>query len=131
MCIKPTIEVENKERDIEDIFVTDDGHIWVLSSRGSKKKPDDVAAIYDVFDAQGRYRQQVSLAVDADLEEDRLIFSGDRLFVIKQYAAAARAQRSMGEEDAVDDGDDEEAVPISVVCYRFDWSPQAVASPAR
>jgi hypothetical protein len=130
--VKPTIEVENRERDIEDLVVTEGGHIWVLSSRGSKKAPEGVCAVYDVYDAEGHFLQEVSLKIDADLEEDRLIFSGDRLFVIKEYAAAARAEHGGEDEEASEEAaDEEEPQPISVVCYRFEWQPQAVASPAK
>jgi hypothetical protein len=129
--IEPTIEVEDKERDIQDVVVTEGGHIWVLSSRGRMEAPDDACAVYDVFDAEGHFLQQVVLDVDADLDEDRLVFAGDRIFVIKEFEAAARAQNAMGADEESEEEADEEAEPISVVCYRFEWQPQAVATPSR
>jgi hypothetical protein len=126
--LKPKVEVNDHDRDIEWLEVTDDGHIWVLSSRGGRDAPKDALGTFDVFDPQGRFVQQVTLRVDAKFGEDRLLLAGDRLFVVKEFASAQRALFASG--DAADADAETDAEPMSVVCYPLQWSPAQVAAPA-
>ena len=118
--IEPEFDISDRERDVRWFAVTDDGHLWVLSSRGGRDLPRGVVGRFDVFDPQGRYLQQVTLNGDGNFEEDRFALVGDRFFVVKQFAAAARAMS--GAESADAEGDTP-AVPMSVLCYRLRWTP--------
>ncbi|MFQ5599971.1 MAG: 6-bladed beta-propeller [Candidatus Krumholzibacteriia bacterium] len=125
----PKVEVSDRDRDIRWMEVTDSGHVWVLSSRGAKRAPEGALGTFDVFDAQGRFQQRVTLAGEGDFEEDRFILVADRLFVVTQFAAAVRAMMGSAPED---DEDVDDAEPMAVICYRFDWTPpRAVAAPSQ
>ena len=118
--IEPEFEISDRDRDIRWFSVADDGHIWVLSSRGVRDLPAGTIGNLDVFDPQGRYLQRVTWKGDCDFEEDRLVLAGDRIFVIKQFEAALRAMsgREGGEAEAADAA----AVPMSVICYDLQWT---------
>ncbi|UCE02958.1 MAG: 6-bladed beta-propeller, partial [Candidatus Latescibacterota bacterium] len=121
-------DISDRERDIEWLEVAEDGHLWVLSSRGVHDLPTGVIGHFDIFDSDGHLLQRVTLKGDADFKEDRLVMAGNRLFVIKQFEAAARAMA--GAEVEMEEEFEEEPEPMSVVCYRLDWSPaRAVAAP--
>lgn len=127
--IEPEFEVSDRERDVRWFAVTDDGFLWTLSSRGGRELPSGALGRFDVFDAQGRYVQQVTLNGDGSFEDDRFVLAGDRFFVIKEFAAAARAMTGAESDDAATDA---AAVPMSVLCYKLAWSPaRGVAASAR
>lgn len=128
--MKPNVEVEANDRDIVWLEIADDGHMWVLTSRGAKEPGKGNFGAFDVLDAEGHFVQQVTLALDADFEEDRILLTGDRLFVLKQFVSAQRAMLARGGDSEEEDEEDleGEAEPMSVVCYRFGWTPgEAVA----
>ncbi len=118
--IEPEFDISDRDRDIRWLSVADDGHIWVLSSRGVRDLPAGTIGNLDVFDPQGRYLQRVTWKGDCDFEEDRMVLAGDRLFVIKQFESALRAMsgREAGSEEVTDEG----AVPMSVICYDLQWT---------
>lgn len=100
------------DRDIQNLFVRPDGTLWVLGSHGRFDQPDGVLATFDVFDGDGKYLRQVALRGDGDPRDDGLYLVGDRLFVARGFEAALRADRGIG------DGDDD-AEPMSIVCYEL------------
>jgi hypothetical protein len=109
-----TFEVSRTHTSIGQLHFRDDGSLWVLSSRGRVEVPDDVAARFDVYDAQGRFVQQVDLKADFDPVEDGLFFAADRVYVVTDLFNAVMANLG-GEEDA-----DIEAEPVSVLCLQLD-----------
>ncbi len=130
--LQPEFEVSDRERDIQWLAVADDGHLWVLSSRGVRDLPAGTIGHFDVFDAQGRYVQRVTLKGEGSFEEDRLVLAGECFFVIKQFAAAARAMRGAEAATEGEAAAEELPEPMSVLCYRMKWTPgQAVAAPKR
>ncbi|MBD3236583.1 MAG: hypothetical protein GF330_07755 [Candidatus Eisenbacteria bacterium] len=91
--------------------------LWVLPSRGYQDQPPGVFATYDVFDLEGQWRKQVSLACEGDGNHDGLFLLGDgRAVLVRGYLEALAAMFGSGtplsEEDA-------EAPPMEVICYRF------------
>lgn len=104
------------DRTVRDLFARDDGTLWVVNSRGAAEPPDGAVATFDVFDAEGRFIRQVSIACDADYEGDGLHFVGDKLIVVKELRTSRRAMFAdlTGGDDAADEGDVE---PLSVICY--------------
>ena len=127
--LEPEFDVSDRERDVLWFAVADDGTLWVLGSRGVRDLPPGTIGRFDVFDPQGRYLQQVTLAGVGNFEEDRLVLVGDRLFVVEQFAAAARA---MSGTESADADTDAPAVPMAVRCYRLRWTPtRGVAASAR
>lgn len=111
----PQFEVAPTEPAVRWMERTDDGSLWVLNARAFKTQRQGEIGPFDVFDPQGRFVRQVTLEGTCDLEQDRLVLAGDRLFVITQFWSAVAAWTGGGQEE--DAGED--LVPMEVVCYRF------------
>jgi hypothetical protein len=98
-------ELEPNAPTIDELFVDDEGILWVKHSRSVENQPDGVFATYDTFDGEGRWLQEVSVKADADPHHDGIRFLGDgRALVIKGYQLARWASRnardaSFGEDD--------------------------------
>jgi hypothetical protein len=110
-----TYEISDFHRTIEQLYVRDDGSLWVLSSTGSRERPDGVVGVFDVFDAEGRFVRQVALQGEGDPLEDGYFFVGDRFFVVTGFLDAAMAAQGAALEE-----DEEEPLPMEVICYRLD-----------
>ncbi len=112
--------VEPTEPDIAQLRVTDDGHLWVLPSRGLREQPAGVHSTWDVFDTSGRWEQSVSIECEGVGIRDRLFFAGDDLVIlVKQYADALKAFRGLSTEDEESDSEEDDALPLEVICYRI------------
>ncbi len=111
----PETKASETDRDIQAMYPRADGTLWVVSSRGGLSAPEGVIAIFDVFDRDGRFTRQVTVQGDCDFEEDGLHFVDDRLYVVKGFRSAQRAQR--GGDDEATEEELENAEPISVICY--------------
>lgn len=112
-------ELENTEPDVSNVRVADDGSIWVLSSSGAFEQPKGIMATYDVFDADGTFRRQVSVECEGKGAGDGLFFmGGERVILVKGLIDAVLGMQAGGM--GAGSGDDGEAEPMSVVCYRID-----------
>ena len=109
------------DRDVQAIHVRPDGTVWVLGSHGALDAPEGVLATFDVFSAEGDYLRQVALRGEGSFRDDGIHLVGDRVFVTRGFQAALRADRGIGGEE------DEEAEPMSVICYRIAPDVGAVA----
>jgi len=108
------IEIEDYEPVISQIRLHND-QLWVYHNGSYRDVPEGVMGIWDVFSKDGRYLQEVSIAVDADGFQDGLFFVGDkRLLVVKGLAEAALAMQNI----SVPGSDEEEPEPMEVICYR-------------
>jgi hypothetical protein len=114
---RPETKASETDRDILAMHPRDDGTLWVVSSHGGLDAPEGTIATFDVFDRDGKFRRQVSIAGDGDFEEDGVHFVGDRVYVVKGFRSAERAQRG-GEGEATEE-EIENAEPISLVCYEL------------
>ena len=106
--------VSETDRSVRGIYARPGGSLWVVSSRGAGDNPEGTMAVFDVYDAKGRFVQQITIEGEANFTEDNYYFAGDRLVIVKGYRASRRAMfagLTGGEEDA------EEIEPLSVVCY--------------
>jgi hypothetical protein len=113
--VRINVEVEDFAPAVTEIWVREDGTLWVLPSPGERDQPEGVMQTYDVFDAQGQFVRQVSLACEGDPSEDRLIlFAPGRAALIR---GAADARQNMFGHSA-DDGDEESPVH-DVTIYRY------------
>jgi len=72
--VMPEAQIEENAPCISGMWVADDGTLWVRSGHGGQDQPDGIMATYDLFDASGHYRKQVSLACEGDAKEDALYF---------------------------------------------------------
>lgn len=105
-----------------------DGSLWVATSRGSADAPDDQLGTFDVFDPKGRFVRQVTLEGQFDNQNDAMFFVGDRIFVITEFLNAAMAAQGGG---AAEGTEEDEAEPMSLICYRSSQLDAAAAIPSR
>ncbi|MEN8007582.1 MAG: 6-bladed beta-propeller [Candidatus Krumholzibacteriota bacterium] len=106
---------EDTEPDVEFLRVASDGSIWVLNSRAMWTGTPDAFTYYDVFSASGHFEKQVAVVCEGNPQEDILFFAGDDLaFMITGFWDAALSRFG----GAGTDDDEEEAEPMSVICYR-------------
>lgn len=109
------------DRDVQAIFVRADGAVWVLGSHGAFDAPEGILATFDVFSPEGTYLRQVALRGEGDFRDDGIHLVGDRVFVTRGFQAALRADRGIGSDE------DQDAEPMSVICYRIASDVGAVA----
>jgi hypothetical protein len=106
---------EDTEPDVELLRCAGDGSIWVLNSRAMWTETPGAFTYYDVFNPTGHFEKQVKVVCEGDPQEDMLFFAGDDLvFMVTGFWDAALSRFG----GAGTDDDDEEAEPMSVICYR-------------
>ncbi len=115
------LEIDNVIEDhapcIQSLHVASDGMLWVRDAWGRVSQPAGVFETWDLFDAQGRYQRQVSLAVDAHPDEDQLFRIGQRRFVlIRGFEERVRIQIGGGDGEGVDDG----TPSFELICYEVE-----------
>jgi len=114
------IVVEPTERDIRKIRLDSQGNIWVLTSRGIRDQAEGIHSTWDVFDTSGNFTRQVSIACDANGQDDALFFLGDNtVVVVKEHTNALFAFQGRGTGEAEEDEDFEDVEPLEVICYRI------------
>lgn len=109
------VNMSKTSRAIERIYPREDGTLWVLSSRGAYDSGDGNIGTLDVFDRAGKFVRQITLEGDGDFGRDGVHLTQNRVFVVKEFRAAARAMMGGGTDE-----DDEAAEPMSVICYGMD-----------
>ena len=117
-----TFKVSDAHQTIGQMFFRQDGTLWVQSGAHQWRAPEGVYTSFDVYDAMGRFQQQVDLVADADAVDDGLFFVGDNAYVVTDLWNAVMARFAGGEGD-----EDMDAEPVEVVAYRFE--PQVAAGP--
>ncbi len=120
--VPPQMQVTSRLSDYEPMINSlqfdDQGLLWVLAAPGINDHPDDVMAIYDVFEPDGRFLRRVAVPAIGDSDRDGLTFAGHgRLVLVKGLVDAARSFQTGG---AAAGNDDEEAAPMEVVCYGYE-----------
>jgi len=96
-----------------------DGSIWALSGRGIRELPDDVFAVFDVFDPSGEFVRQVELRGPGDALKDGIFFAGsDRVLVVKGYMESMMAPFGEGYKGSEDSPYAEPS--LAVVCYQLE-----------
>jgi sugar lactone lactonase YvrE len=111
-----TVKVSDFNKDVETIFVRDDGSIWVLTSEGTRGLPDGTAGVFDVLDPEGRFVRRVTIQAVGNPMTDAYYFVGNRLYVVTDLLQAAISLQSGGQSFKIGD---EEPEPMSVVCYEL------------
>ncbi len=112
------IEISDRDNDVYALYARDDGSIWVQTSHGARDKPEAALGVFDIFDGEGRYVQEITLLGQGTPMEDGYFFVGDKLYVVTGFLDAAMAAQGGAAEDL----NEEEAEPMSVICYRLDKS---------
>jgi hypothetical protein len=104
-------EIDDYDKDIRAVYPRNDG-LWVLTSRGERLRGDGVLGVFDVFDVEGRFEQQVRLRGEGDPKEDSYYFSGDRLYVVTNILSADASSRG-----GMEGSEDAEPEPTEIICY--------------
>jgi hypothetical protein len=103
---------------IQSIEVHDDGTIWVTSCYGSRNLPDGISRRYDVFESDGTFRSEVSIAYEYDDEKDGFGALADGTFMHMQNIASASEamyKGKMAKNDEEEDPDDDEDAQLYVI----------------
>jgi hypothetical protein len=104
------------DRTVLAIYPREDGDVWVLSSRGAFDTADGEIATFDVFNAEGKFVNQVTFLGEGDFDDDGYYFEDDKFFVMVGQTSARRAAE--GGRDPQDEELDE-AEPMAVICYEL------------
>jgi hypothetical protein len=111
-----TYEISDYHMDIVGLRAMRDGTIWVQSSEGKWRLPGGAIAGYDVFDADGRYVEQVTLFAPGDPVDDLIVLLDERVVVVPGFWSLAYALGGNADLVQPDDGESSDAM---VVCYEF------------
>ncbi len=109
--------VENNARTIDDIYIDNKNSMWVRYSRSGCFEEGAAGYCFDVFDSKGIYQRQVTLACDANPENDQIYrVSDDIVVLVKEsipamYASMADGNQKLEEEDLMKE--------MEVICYRI------------
>jgi hypothetical protein len=110
------VEIEDNAKDIEALYIRDDGSIWVLTAAGSRDNPDGSVGVFDVYNKEGQFARTVTLNGEGDALDDLYLFVKDRFYVVTDFLQAVMvAQGAQGLYD-----DEEEAEPMAVRCYKLE-----------
>jgi hypothetical protein len=111
-----TVKISDYNKDVETIFVREDGSLWVLTSSGTRDLAEGNAGTFDVFDPEGRFARQVTLKADGSPLTDGYYFVKDRFYIVTDLLQAAISLQSGGQSFQI--GDDEPE-PMGVICYKL------------
>lgn len=112
--LSPEATASKTDRAVMRIYPRRDGSFWVLSSHGAFDAPEGAIGTFDLFDASGTFRTQVTINGEGSLRDDGIEIIGDRLYVIKGLRSARRAMFAAGDSESGGEG---EAEPVTVLCY--------------
>lgn len=112
-------EIDDYDKDIRAVYPRPEG-FWVLTSRGEREREPGVLGVFDVFDNEGRFQQQMKLHGQGDPREDSYYFIGQRLYVVTNVVGADAASRG-----GMEGSEDKEPEPTAIICYELG---EAVAS---
>lgn len=110
------VKINDQCRDIEKIFVRDDGSIWVMNSRGARDLDDGSLGEFDVYSADGHFVRTVALTGQGDPLKDLYVIVKNRFYVVTSFLQAALV--AQGVEGLYDDAEDAE--PMAVISYRLE-----------
>lgn len=111
-------EIEGHDAPITQLYARAGGAFLVLDSYGFRDNPEGSLGVFDVFDGAGRYVERVTLMGQGRPLRDGYVFRGNRLYVMTDFLDAAMNAAGGARDEATD----EEAEPMSVICYRLDGS---------
>ncbi len=110
------VTINSMNKDIDSIYLRDDGSLWVLSSAGARNLPKGTLGTFDVFNPEGQFVKQVTLQGQGNPLEDLYVFEKDRLYVVTSFLQAAMS--AQGVQGLYDESDEPE--PMAVICYKLE-----------
>ncbi len=104
--------------DIGGIRIGPDGNLWVTSSWSGSGQPEGIIVTWDIFDPDGKFIKQLSLAGEGDGEQDAFFPTSDGGFVqVTGFTEAIQALQRGGQGGSEDDVD-EDAEPMKVIFHK-------------
>jgi len=110
------VKVAENCKDIEGMFIRDDGSIWVLNANGARDLKEGTLGVFDVYNPEGQFVRNVTLSGDGDPLDDLYLFVKDRVYVVTDFLQAAMS--AQGVQGLYDE--DDEADPMAVIAYKLD-----------
>ncbi len=110
------VSINPMNKDIEGIYLRDDGSLWVMTSVGARNLPKGTLGTFDVFNPEGQFVKQVTLQGQGNPLEDLYVFEKDRLYVVTSFLQAAMS--AQGVQGLYDEADEPE--PMAVICYKLE-----------
>jgi hypothetical protein len=105
---------------ITNLWVDDESRLWVLHSRSTREQPEGILQTYDVFDADGHFIFEASVACPGDPLDDGLFLLGsDRAVRVKGMVGAAVSAIAAHGGGTSSEESEGEAAPLEVICYRI------------
>jgi hypothetical protein len=88
-------KVEELDSDINGLFVSSQGELWVMPGRGMRNLPKGIGVQYDVFDRDGQFVRQAAVRGTFNADRDLVrVLRDDRILVV--LGAAEGYLNSMG-----------------------------------
>lgn len=104
--------------DIGGIRIGPEGNLWVTSSRSGIDQAEGIVVTWDVFNPDGKFIKQISLAGEGDGEQDAFFPTKDGGFVqVTGFTEALEAFQRGGQAGSEEDVD-EEAEPMKVIFHK-------------
>ncbi len=116
------VTIADTEKDIEGLYVRDDGSMWIMSGMGARQRPDGAIGVFDVFNPAGQFVKNVTLQGQGDPLQDLYVFEKDRVYVVTSFLQAAMS--AQGVEGLYEEA--EEPEPMAVICYKLEGDAVAV-----
>jgi hypothetical protein len=110
------VKIHDTCKDVENIFVRDDGSIWILNANGARDLEEGTLGVFDVYNPDGQFVRNVVLTGEGDPLDDLYLFVKNRVYVVTDFLQAAMS--AQGVEGLYDEEDDAE--PMAVICYKLD-----------
>ncbi len=115
--IQITFDIEKTNQSVASLFIDAENRLWVRHPGSVDDLPDGILAAYDLFDADGKYLQVVSIACEGQPDYDELKFLPDgRVLLIKGYVLA---QWETFDTSAINWGEGEDSGSMEIVCYHL------------
>jgi hypothetical protein len=109
------VTIADMSKDIDNIYVRDDGSIWVLNSAGARNLAKGTMGVFDVFNPEGQFVKTVTLQGQGDPFSDLYVFERDRVYVVTSFVTAAMSAQGVTGLEA-----EEEPEPMAVISYKLE-----------
>ncbi|MCK9997240.1 MAG: hypothetical protein KAH56_13275 [Candidatus Krumholzibacteria bacterium] len=103
---------------IAAMWVTADGRLWVQPGDADKSAPEGSWLVLDVFTPDGQFEKQVALTGSFNVQQDALFMQPNGMILV--VVGALEAFLNQQAVSSKEEGDETEAQPLEVICYRLE-----------
>ena len=113
------MDIESDNQVIAGMFVDSQNRLWIKHAKSGDDLPAGILLSFDIFDADGRYLQEVQIASEGDAAYDDLEFLPDgRVLLIKGYVLA---QWETFDSSAINWDEGVDSGPMEIICCEMKW----------